>query len=42
MASFIGTSAREHFPLLVKTPEDDDEIAKVLDFGIAKMSSTPG
>src|SRR5690606_34293107 len=27
---------------LVKTPDDDEPIAKVLDFGIAKMQSTPG
>ena len=26
---------------LVRTPEDDDEIAKVLDFGIAKMNDNP-
>lgn len=27
---------------LVKTPDDDEAIAKVLDFGIAKMQNTPG
>lgn len=27
---------------LVKTPDDDEPIAKVLDFGIAKMSNGPG
>ena len=26
---------------LVRTPDDDDEIAKVLDFGIAKLSNSP-
>jgi eukaryotic-like serine/threonine-protein kinase len=27
---------------LVRTPDDDDEIAKVLDFGIAKIKAAPG
>lgn len=27
---------------LVRTPDDDEFVAKVLDFGIAKMSSSPG
>jgi serine/threonine-protein kinase len=27
---------------IVRTPDDDEEVAKVLDFGIAKMSSSPG
>jgi serine/threonine protein kinase len=27
---------------LVRNPDDDDEIAKVLDFGIAKIRTTPG
>ena len=27
---------------IVRNPDDDDEVAKVLDFGIAKMSNSPG
>ncbi|MBX3223079.1 MAG: serine/threonine protein kinase [Labilithrix sp.] len=27
---------------IVRNPDDDDEVAKVLDFGIAKMSNAPG
>src|SRR5690349_2675407 len=27
---------------IVRTPDDDEEVAKVLDFGIAKMSNSPG
>src|ERR1019366_8217095 len=44
-ARIIGHVSRALKPediFLVRTPDDDDEIAKVLDFGIAKIKAPPG
>jgi serine/threonine protein kinase len=41
-AGIIHRDLKPENIFLVRTPDDDDEIAKVLDFGIAKIKAPPG
>ncbi|HEX3769719.1 MAG TPA: serine/threonine-protein kinase [Polyangiaceae bacterium] len=41
-AGIIHRDLKPENIFLVRTPDDDDEIAKVLDFGIAKIKPAPG
>jgi serine/threonine-protein kinase len=41
-AGIIHRDLKPENIFLVRSPDDDDEIAKVLDFGIAKIKATPG
>ncbi|MDP9037216.1 MAG: protein kinase, partial [Myxococcota bacterium] len=41
-AGIIHRDLKPENIFLVRSPDDDDEIAKVLDFGIAKMKGPPG
>ena len=41
-AGIIHRDLKPENIFLVRSPDDDEEIAKVLDFGIAKIKSPPG
>ncbi|HTB73495.1 MAG TPA: serine/threonine-protein kinase [Polyangiaceae bacterium] len=41
-AGIIHRDLKPENIFLVRTPDDDDEVAKVLDFGIAKIKAPPG